>query len=73
MTKNDFLTIQEFIQKYEVPDIRIRRRIRKFRLMDPQKLEENLSERYEKGVGNIILLKENFWRVENSRGQVFFS
>ena len=64
MSNNDFLTIQEFIQKYEVADIRIRRRIRKYKLTDPQKLEGNLSERYEKGVGNIILLKEDFWAKE---------
>jgi len=64
MSKNDFLTIQEFIQKYEVADIRIRRRIRKYKLTDPQKLEGNLSEKYEKGVGNIILLKESFWVKE---------
>lgn len=64
MSKNDFLTIQEFIQKYEVADIRIRRRIRKYKLTDPQKLEGNLSEKYEKGVGNIILLKEDFWAKE---------
>lgn len=64
MDNNEFLTIQEFIQKYEVPDIRIRRRIRKFRLVEPQKLEGVLSERYEKGVGNVILLKEDFWVKE---------
>jgi len=64
MSNNDFLTIQEFIQKYEVPDIRIRRRIRKFKLMEPQKLEGNLSERYDRGVGNVILLKEDFWVKE---------
>jgi len=64
MNKNDFLTIQEFIQKYDVADIRIRRRIRKYRLVDPQKLEGNLSERHDKGVGNIILLKEDFWVKE---------
>jgi len=64
MTNNDFLTIQEFIQKYEVADIRIRRRIRKYRLTDPQKLEGNLSERYDKGVGHVILLKEDFWAEE---------
>jgi len=64
MTNNDFLTIQEFIQKYEVADIRIRRRIRKYKLTDPQKLEGNLSERYDKGVGNVILLKEDFWAKE---------
>ena len=27
MDNNEFLTIQEFIKKYEVPDVRIRRRI----------------------------------------------
>lgn len=64
MNNNDFLTIQEFIQKYDVADIRIRRRIRKYRLVDPQKLEGNLSERHDKGVGNIILLKEDFWVKE---------
>ena len=64
MDQNEFLTIQEFIQKYDVADIRIRRRIRKYRLVDPQKLEGNLSERYDKGVGNIILLKEDFWVKE---------
>jgi len=64
MTNNEFLTIQEFIQKYDVADIRIRRRIRKYRLVDPQKLEGNLSERHDKGVGNIILLKEDFWVKE---------
>jgi hypothetical protein len=64
MNNNDFLTIQEFIQKYDVADIRIRRRIRKYRLTDPQILEGNLSERYDKGVGNIILLKEDFWVKE---------
>ncbi|MCX6720358.1 MAG: hypothetical protein NTW11_00945 [Candidatus Staskawiczbacteria bacterium] len=64
MTTNEFLTIQEFIQKYDVADIRIRRRIRKYRLVDPQKLEGNLSERHDKGVGNIILLKEDFWVKE---------
>jgi len=64
MSKNDFLTIQEFIQKYDVADIRIRRRIRKYRLVDPQKLEGNLSERHDKGVGNIILLREDFWVKE---------
>lgn len=64
MNHNDFLTIQEFIQKYDVADIRIRRRIRKYRLTDPQILEGNLSERYDKGVGNIILLKEDFWVKE---------
>ncbi len=64
MNNNDFLTIQEFIQKYEVADIRIRRRIRKYRLTDPHILEGVLSEKYEKGVGNIILLKEDFWAKE---------
>ena len=64
MNNNDFLTIQEFIQKYDVADIRIRRRIRKYKLVDPQKLEGNLSERHDKGVGNIILLKESFWVKE---------
>jgi hypothetical protein len=64
MNNNDFLTIQEFIQKYDVADIRIRRRIRKYKLVDPQKLEGNLSERHDKGVGNIILLKEVFWVKE---------
>ena len=64
MNNNEFLTIQEFIQKYEVPDIRIRRRIRKYRLIEPQKLEGVLSERYDKGVGNVILLKEDFWVKE---------
>ena len=64
MNNNEFLTIQEFIKKYEVPDIRIRRRIRKYRLVDPQKLEGVLSERYDKGVGNVILLNENFWVKE---------
>jgi len=64
MNNNDFLTIQEFIQKYEVADIRIRRRIRKYKMTDPLKLEGNLSERYEKGVGHIILLKEDFWVKE---------
>jgi hypothetical protein len=64
MANNEFLTIQEFIQKYEVPDIRIRRRIRKFRLVEPQKLEGVLSERYERGVGNILLLNEDFWVKE---------
>ena len=64
MTQNDYLTIQEFIQKYDVADIRIRRRIRKYRLTDPQVLEGNLSERYDKGVGHIILLKEDFWVKE---------
>ena len=64
MTNNEFLTIQEFIQKYDVADIRIRRRIRKYRLTDPQKLEGVLSERHDKGVGNIILLKEDFWAKE---------
>ena len=64
MNNNDFLTIQEFIQKYDVADIRIRRRIRKYRLTDPQILEGNLSERYDKGVGHIILLKEDFWTKE---------
>jgi len=64
MTNIDFLTIQEFIQKYDVADIRIRRRIRKYKLVDPQKLEGNLSEKHDKGVGNIILLKESFWVKE---------
>ena len=64
MPNNEFLTIQEFIQKYDVADIRIRRRIRKYRLVDPQKLEGNISERHDKGVGNIILLKEDFWVKE---------
>ncbi len=64
MNNNEFLTIQEFIKKYEVPDVRIRRRIRKYRLIDPQKLEGVLSERYDKGVGNIILLNEDFWVKE---------
>ena len=64
MDKNSFLTIQEFIQKYDVADIRIRRRIRKYKLVEPQKLEGNLSERHDKGVGNIILLKEDFWVKE---------
>lgn len=64
MNTNEFLTIQEFIQKYEVPDIRIRRRIRKYRLVDPKKLEGILTKRYEKGVGNVILLKEDFWVKE---------
>jgi hypothetical protein len=64
MDNNEFLTIQEFIQKYEVPDIRIRRRIRKYRLIDPQKLEGVLSERHDRGVGNVILLKEDFWVKE---------
>ncbi|MFA6190457.1 MAG: hypothetical protein WC711_03085 [Candidatus Staskawiczbacteria bacterium] len=64
MDNNEFLTIQEFIQKYEVPDVRIRRRIRKYRLVDPQKLEGVLTERYDKGVGNVILLKEDFWVKE---------
>jgi len=64
MNQNEYLTIQEFIQKYDVADIRIRRRIRKYKLVDPQKLEGNLSERYDKGVGNIILLKEDFWVKE---------
>ena len=64
MNNNEFLTIQEFIQKYDVADIRIRRKIRKYKLVDPQKLEGNLSERHDKGVGNIILLKEDFWVKE---------
>ena len=64
MNNNEFLTIQEFIQKYDIADIRIRRRIRKYRLVDPQKLEGVLSERHDKGVGNIILLNENFWVKE---------
>ena len=64
MDNNEFLTIQEFIKKYEVPDVRIRRRIRKYRLVDPQKLEGVLTERYDKGVGNVILLNENFWVKE---------
>jgi len=64
MNNNDFLTIQEFIQKYEVPDVRIRRRIRKYKLIDPQKLEGVLSERQDRGVGNVILLKEDFWVKE---------
>ena len=64
MGSNDFLTIQEFIQKYDVADIRIRRRIRKYKLVNPQILEGNLSERHDKGVGNIILLKEDFWVKE---------
>ena len=64
MNNNEFLTIQEFIQKYEVADIRIRRRIRKYKLTDPHILEGVLNERYEKGVGNIILLKEDFWVKE---------
>jgi len=64
MTQNEFLTIQEFIQKYDVADIRIRRRIRKYKLTYPQKLEGNLSERYDRGVGHIILLKEDFWVKE---------
>ena len=64
MDNNEFLTIQEFIKKYEVPDVRIRRRIRKYRLIEPQKLEGVLSERHDKGVGNIILLKEDFWVKE---------
>jgi hypothetical protein len=64
MDNNEFLTIQEFIKKYEVPDVRIRRRIRKYKLVDPQKLEGVLSERHDKGVGNVILLKEDFWVKE---------
>jgi len=64
MDNNEFLTIQEFIKKYEVPDVRIRRRIRKYRLIDPQKLEGVLTERHDKGVGNVILLKEDFWVKE---------